>query len=526
MSTDAASTRRRPLTTGVAGFAMILLAIGLAVVGGILAFDQVRSVTIRLMTEATARAGQVASMANEQFPQRLASGLRMVADHVRRKPEKLWVPPPSFPIWIDRLYVWNGQDLRTLNSADRDDPAIASVVRTLVSAGPIEISAVAFTASPQINFARARGEEFVIAQLGSTDADLNSTVVVAAISQARIEAEFLRPLVASDDALEFAAVGTNSEQRGNGSRSLTGALRIWSVRPAESFVDDQRRTVLAQTLVYVGLTTVALAMLLLAMWFLTRVVRREVALAELKSGFVADVSHELKTPLALIRMFAETLRDGRVASDEKRDEYYEVILRESTRLTDLINNILDFSRIEAGRKDYHLEATDVAAAVEQTYASYCPQLEHAGFGHELRIEADLPLVDADRGAIAQILVNLITNAVKYSDDEKHILIEVTSDTRRNRRGVLISVHDLGIGIFPEDRAMLTEGFYRASDTRVRGKAGAGLGLAVVRHIVDAHGGTLDVESRLVKGSTFRVFLPAAPKPLAAEADQNDANIDR
>jgi len=252
------------------------------------------------------------------------------------------------------------------------------------------------------------------------------------------------------------------------------------------------------------------------MWFLTRVVRREVALTELKASFVADVSHELKTPLALIRMFAETLHDGRVASNEKRQEYYEVIMRESTRLTNLINNILDFSRIEAGRKEYHLEPTDVAAVVRQTYQSYCPQLDHAGFTHELKIADDLPRVDADSGAIAQIVVNLVTNAVKYSEDDKHVAIEITSDTRRNRRGVLLSVHDRGIGISPEDRAMLTEGFYRASDDRVRAKAGAGLGLAVVRHIVDAHGGSLDVESRLVKGSTFRVFLPATPEPLQSE----------
>jgi len=536
MSKDASLSKRRPLTAGVAGLAMVVLAIGLAVVGNILAFEQVRSVTTRLMTEATARAGQVAATANEQFPQRLASALRMVAVHVRRRPNKAWEPPPRFPAWIDKLYVWNGNELRGLGTPGDENPAIASVVRNQVSAGPPEISAVAYTASPQIDFARADGEDLVIAQLGSTDVDLNPIVVVAAISQARIEADFLRPLVSADDALELAVTGTDPDRDpdnanhpdipNSGSQNLAGALRIWAIRPAKAFVDDQRRTVLAQTLVYVGLTTVALGTLLLAMWFLTRVVRREVALAELKSGFVADVSHELKTPLALIRMFAETLRDGRVASDEKRQEYYEVILRESTRLTDLIHNILDFSRIEAGRKEYHLQTTDVAASVEQTYATYRPQLDHAGFEHELRIEAGLPSVDADRGAIAQILVNLITNAVKYSDDEKYVLIEVTSDTRRNRRGVLISVHDLGIGIAPEDRALLTEGFYRASDSRVRGKAGAGLGLAVVRHIVDAHGGSLDVESRLVKGSTFRVFLPATPEPVTSEDKTDGANTDR
>jgi len=523
MPKDSSSGKRRTFATRVAAFSMIVLAIGLAIVGNILAIEQVRSVTTRLMTEATVRAGQVAAQANQEFPRQIASALRVVADHMRRCPKGRWEPPPHFPNWIDAVYAWNGRKLHEIHAREANNPEVAGAVRDLLSASPLDISTVAFSANPQIDFARVGDKELIIAQLGTTDADFHPMIVAAVLSPDRIHAEFLSPLIAADDALELAVVGP---QPVVGSRNLSGALRKWTIRPALTFVEDQRRTVLAQTLVYVGLTTVALGTLLLAMWFLTRVVRREVALSELKSGFVADVSHELKTPLALIRMFAEMLKDGRVASQEKRQEYYEVILRESTRLTDLINNILDFSRIDAGRKEYHLEPTDVAAVVEQTYAAYRPQLEHAGFEHELRVERDLPPVDADRGAIAQILVNLIANAIKYSDDEKSVLIEVTGDLRRNRRGVLISVHDKGIGITPEDRGVLTEGFYRASDSRVQDKTGTGLGLAVVRHIIDAHGGSLDVESRLVKGSTFRVFLPAAPEPVDAEEQQDGTNFDR
>ncbi|MEK7732341.1 MAG: histidine kinase dimerization/phospho-acceptor domain-containing protein, partial [Planctomycetota bacterium] len=125
-----------------------------------------------------------------------------------------------------------------------------------------------------------------------------------------------------------------------------------ALQPDKAFVEEQRRTVVVLMLVYGGLTAAALATLLIAMWLLLRLVRREMALSELKANFVADVSHELKTPLALIRLFAETLQAGRVPSDEKRNEYYSVILRESNRLTNLINNILDFSRIDAGRKEY------------------------------------------------------------------------------------------------------------------------------------------------------------------------------
>lgn len=284
--------------------------------------------------------------------------------------------------------------------------------------------------------------------------------------------------------------------------------------PAAAFFQQNRKTIVAYMLVYVGLTAAALVTLLLAMFMLLRLVRREMALAEMKANFVADVSHELKTPLALIRMFAETLQAGRVPTDEKRQEYYDIIIRETTRLTNLINNILDFAKIDAGKREYQLEPTDVEKVIRGTLAAYQPQLEQSGFETHLSIEPNLPSIDADGDAISQILVNLISNAIKYSSDEKYLAIDAIRDTRRGRRGVRISVHDRGIGIKPEDRAQVTEGFFRAGDERVRQQTGTGLGLALVRHIVAAHGGILDVESRLVKGSTFRVFLPASASPVS------------
>ncbi len=291
-------------------------------------------------------------------------------------------------------------------------------------------------------------------------------------------------------------------------------------QPAQDEVTSLLKAIATQTALYVGLTTLALASLSLAIWFLIRLVRREIALAELKANFVADVSHELKTPLALIRLYAETLQTGRIATEEKRQEYYSVIARESTRLTTLINGILDFSKIEAGRREYEFQPTDATVVVRDTYNAYCPQLEQLGFEHALTMQPHLPRIDADRDAISQVVVNLINNAIKYSQDEKHLAIDVTSDTRRGRRGVLISVHDRGIGIRPEDRARLTEGFFRAPDQRVREQGGTGLGLALVKRIVEAHNGLLDIESRLVKGSSFRVFLPASASDTSlAKADK-------
>ncbi len=290
---------------------------------------------------------------------------------------------------------------------------------------------------------------------------------------------------------------------------LSFPLEAWVVVPTEEFVREQQSATMTQSAAYLGLTLMSLAALSFAVWYLMKLARREIALAELKANFVADVSHELKTPLALIRLYAETLQSGRVPTEEKKQEYYAVIARESTRLTELINGILDFASIEAGRKAYELQPTDVCEVVRDTYNAYRPQLDSHAFEHHLTMDPAAPRVDADPDAISQVLVNLIINAIKYSQAEKYLSIDLTTDVRRGKRGVLISVHDRGIGIRPEDRARLTEGFFRAPDDRVRQQGGTGLGLALVKRIVEAHNGSLDIESRLVKGSSFRVFLPAS-----------------
>ncbi len=314
------------------------------------------------------------------------------------------------------------------------------------------------------------------------------------------------PLLPSDHTLQ---VSRESHLDAPWSVPLFGPFSGWIITPTPRFVEEQSRTIWMQSAAYMGVTVLALGTLVCAMWFMMRLVQREISLAELKSNFVADVSHELKTPLALIRMYAETLQSGRISGDEKKQEYYTVIARESTRLTNLINDILDFARIEAGGKEYVLQSTDAGKVVRETYEAYRPQLEHHGFEHRLDVAPGLPRIDADADALSQILVNLIQNSIKYSADDKFLGIEVAGDVRRGRSGVLISLHDRGIGIRPDDRARLTEGFFRSQDSRVRQQGGTGLGLALVKRIIEAHHGSLDIESRLVKGSTFRVFFPAS-----------------
>jgi signal transduction histidine kinase len=234
-----------------------------------------------------------------------------------------------------------------------------------------------------------------------------------------------------------------------------------------------------------------------------RSVSKEVALARLKSDFVSNVSHELRTPLALIRLYAETLELGRVKASDKVEEYYRIIRKESERLTALINNILDFSRIEAGRKEYEFRQTDLAELVTNTLETYRDQIDEQGFRFEQRIDPDIPSVQVDREAIARSLVNLLNNALKYSDREKFLGVRLY-----RADGVLkLEVADRGIGIARSEQSKIFEKFYRASDPLVHNTKGSGLGLSLVRHIAHAHGGEVEVQSAPGKGSTFTLTLP-------------------
>ena len=250
----------------------------------------------------------------------------------------------------------------------------------------------------------------------------------------------------------------------------------------------------------------ALSLLMIGGLVLTyRSVSKEVALARLKSDFVSNVSHELRTPLALIRLYAETLELGRITAQEKKEEYYRIIRKESERLTALINNILDFSRIEAGRKEYDFRETDIAELVRNTLDAYRFQIEQQGFAFEQSIDPSIPRVRVDREAIARALVNLVNNALKYSTNEKFIGVRLY----RADGALKLEVVDRGIGITRREQAKIFEKFYRTGDALVHNTKGSGLGLSLVRHITQAHGGDVQVESTPGKGSKFTVSLPLA-----------------
>jgi signal transduction histidine kinase len=191
-----------------------------------------------------------------------------------------------------------------------------------------------------------------------------------------------------------------------------------------------------------------------------------------------------------------------MVSPDKYQEYYQIIRKESERLTALINNILDFSRIEAGRKEYDFRETDISELVRNTLESYKYQIEQQGFAFEEKIEP-VPPMRVDREALARSLVNLVNNALKYSQDRKFIGVNLY----RKNGSVKLEVVDHGIGIPSQEQDRIFEKFYRVGDPLVHNTKGSGLGLSLVRHIVKAHGGDVSVDSTPGEGSTFTITLP-------------------
>jgi signal transduction histidine kinase len=278
---------------------------------------------------------------------------------------------------------------------------------------------------------------------------------------------------------------------------------VLAIKYPGTTIDEIGAKILRNNYIILG----ALSLVMAGGVFLTyRNISREMNLARLKSDFVANVSHELRTPLALIRLYAETLELGRLTAQEKYQEYFRIIREESERLTALINNILDFSRIEAGRKEYEFKETNLAELVRATLDSYRFQIEQNGFAFEENISGDIPPLNVDREAIARSLLNLVNNALKYSKDQKYIGVSLY----RSNGSVKLEVQDRGIGIAAGEQDKIFEKFYRCGDPLVHNTKGSGLGLSLVRHIAQAHGGTVFVESVPEKGSKFTIALPIDP----------------
>lgn len=258
-----------------------------------------------------------------------------------------------------------------------------------------------------------------------------------------------------------------------------------------------------------GATTLAvLGVLVLGVVLLLRDVTRQASASQLRADLVGGVSHELKTPLSVIRMYAETLADDPDQAPGERRSYYEVIIQESQRLSNLIERVLDFSRVDQGDRHYQMKPVRLGPVVRAVLERYDTFLRQQGFAVQTVIE-DVPEVMGDDDAVAQAVVNLIENAVKYSADDRFLAVRVTGDDT----SVAIEVEDHGLGVAPQHRAHVFARFYRGASRSGRG--GYGLGLYLVKHLMDAHGGRVDMASEVDAGSTFRLIFPRSTTHAAA-----------
>ncbi|PIE18440.1 MAG: hypothetical protein CSA65_04810 [Proteobacteria bacterium] len=290
------------------------------------------------------------------------------------------------------------------------------------------------------------------------------------------------------------------------SAPLPAPLNYWILsarRPPDALLARERRGELRQLAVVVGL----LVLMASGLFFTYRGVRRESDLARLKSDFVSTVSHELKTPLTSIRMFAEMLQQGIADTSAARERYQWVIIRESERLGQLITNVLDFSRVERGTRRYDLQGEPLEALVREAVETF----QRLSDGEEVRIlfapPPDLPLVYADREAAVTSLLNLLSNAAKYSRERPDLKVRFVDDAETRQRGeVGVAVVDQGIGIPAAEQKRIFDDFYRAPGARAAGVEGTGLGLSLVRRHMEACGGRVTVESRPGEGSTFTLLF--------------------
>jgi len=249
---------------------------------------------------------------------------------------------------------------------------------------------------------------------------------------------------------------------------------------------------------------IAIAIILaFGLFFTLQAVKYEMNLSKMKSYFMSTVSHEFKSPLTSIRQMAEMLVHGRVPTTERQHKYHTTILQQSERLSHLIDNILDFSKMEEGQKVFHFEKADIIPVVENIVESFKEHTAQQGFNISLSIPEPVPDVVFDREAMVQVLHNLLDNACKYSGDSREIEVQLLS----KGKNVIISVRDYGIGIRKEDQDKIFSRFYRAGEELTQTVKGSGIGLTIVKQIVEAHNGTINVESEVGKGTTFRVRLP-------------------
>ncbi len=293
--------------------------------------------------------------------------------------------------------------------------------------------------------------------------------------------------------------------------SFGKTLYAWRIQLLPKNVEELQAQAETERLLGVLLIPVSTLIIAIGLGVVWLTVIAERRTSRLKSDFIANVSHELKTPLSLIRMFGELLATGKHKGEQTPREYAEIITREAERLSHLIDNVLDFARIERGKASYDFAEGRLDDVVERALDVCRYRVEKEKMRLRTAIEPNLPPIRMDENAMTLVLLNLIDNAVKYAAEGKEVDVALS----RTPGGVTLSVRDHGPGISIDEQERIFERFYRARNARERNVRGSGIGLALAKHIVEAHGGRVTVSSVPGQGATFTVVVPAAPTAAAA-----------
>jgi len=294
----------------------------------------------------------------------------------------------------------------------------------------------------------------------------------------------------------------NAEEVGYLSFPFPENLPKWELLLSENRPGILTTLMKAGSGIYLFAFILIVLLMLLGFAFILYTLNVELRLNKLKSEFISNVSHELKSPLTSIRMMTEMLHHNRVENEERKSEYYSAMLEESEHLSHLIDNILDFSRIDEDRKKYEFNDLDLDKLTCEFLKSISEMTRETGFEINYDCPARVPLIKADSNAILQVLYNLVDNAIKFSGKSRKIDIDLVS----NNYEVQLSVKDYGIGISTKDQEKIFERFFRSRESQRSGIRGSGIGLTIVKKIVEDHGGYLTVESKENEGSTFRVGI--------------------
>lgn len=363
------------------------------------------------------------------------------------------------------------------------------------------------------------------------EAGMYGAVVPASVLKKKILAPALKRFDSGEDAMPrhgLRVVNRNGElllpRKGSLDRETVHVLKFAEALHAENFLGSgspwqleaialsgfDRKQVQAENSRWLLLMTAAALMLVLGALSFNRSFLHQVGVTKLRTHLLSNISHELKTPLSLIRLYTETLEAGRARDEEERKKFLSIIGRETVRLSHLIDNLLDVQRIEENRKQYSFAQVKPDRVVRGTVEAFRLQLAEQGFELRLDIDEDLPLLYLDEEALTQALVNLLDNAAKYSQTNREIRVRCWRRDREDK--VCISVQDRGIGIPVREQEKIFQSFYRVEKTDVHDVKGSGLGLAVVSHVAAAHGGQIRVESKPGAGSTFTLCIPVDFNP--------------